>query len=114
MFQCIMMREDICRRVLERILGERVREIRFHETEKFMKDTEPGKGVRLDVFLWNDTTAYDIEMQTKVELAIGRLARYYQSSMDMDSLKSGEDYQQLKEGIVIFICMVDPFQRQCQ
>jgi predicted transposase/invertase (TIGR01784 family) len=111
MFKSVMIRENICRRVLERILGERVREIKFHEAEKSVKNSLPGKGVRLDVYLWNDTTAYDIEMQTKAELAIGRHARYYQSSMDMDSLKSGEDYQQLKEGIVIFICLEDPFQR---
>ena len=66
MFKRVMMHEDICRQVLERILGKRIRTIRFHETEKSMKNSPPGKGVRLDVYLWNDDTAYDIEMQTKI------------------------------------------------
>jgi hypothetical protein len=112
MFKRVMMHEDICRQVLERILGKRIRTIRFHETEKSMKNSPPGKGVRLDVYLWNDDTAYDIEMQTSAMGAIGLRARYYQSAMDMDSLESGKSYEELKEGVVIFICLKAPFDRR--
>jgi hypothetical protein len=112
MFKRVMLRETICRRVLERILGKPVREIRFHETEKVMKDSPSSKGIRLDVYLQTDNTAYDIEMQTKPEPAIGRRSRYYQSSMDMDSLFAGKRYSELKDGVVIFICLTDPYNRK--
>lgn len=35
--------------------------------------------------------------------------RYYQSLMDLDAILKGEDYKNLKESYVIFICMFDPF-----
>jgi hypothetical protein len=35
MFKSVMIRENICRRVLERILGERVREIIVNDINKF-------------------------------------------------------------------------------
>ena len=35
--------------------------------------------------------------------------RYYQSMVDMDSLLKGQDYSELKESFIIFICNFDPF-----
>ena len=37
-------------------------------------------------------------------------ARFYHAKIDADSLASGEDYGELKNVIVIFICPYDPFQ----
>ena len=36
-------------------------------------------------------------------------ARYYQGAMDVDCLKSGQDYKDLKNSYVIFICIPDIF-----
>ncbi|MBR3812673.1 MAG: Rpn family recombination-promoting nuclease/putative transposase [Spirochaetaceae bacterium] len=54
---------------------------------------------------------YDVEIQNKDEHDIGRRTRYYQGMMDVDSLLKGEDYSELKESIVIFLCRFDPFKK---
>ena len=36
-------------------------------------------------------------------------SRYYHSEMDMYQIKQGQDYSDLKQSIVIFICDFDPF-----
>ena len=41
--------------------------------------------------------------------ALGKRSRYYQSQMDMELLLSGEDYSELPNTYVIFICDFDPF-----
>jgi predicted transposase/invertase (TIGR01784 family) len=35
--------------------------------------------------------------------------RYYQSMIDVDNLLKGDDYSNLKESFIIFICTFDPF-----
>ena len=35
--------------------------------------------------------------------------RYYQSMIDIDSLMKGEEYENLKESYILFICKDDPF-----
>ena len=42
--------------------------------------------------------------------ALGKRSRYYQSQMDMELLLSGEDYSELPDTYVIFICDFDPFE----
>ena len=41
--------------------------------------------------------------------ALGKRSRYYQSQMDMEMLLAGEDYAELPNTYVIFICDFDPF-----
>ena len=68
------------------------------------------KGVRLDVYA-KDTkqTRYNVEMQVKKKSALGKRSRYYQSQMDMEMLLAGEEYTELPNTYVIFICDFDPF-----
>ena len=49
-------------------------------------------------------------MQVKRKAALGKRSRYYQSQMDMELLLSGEDYSELPDTYVIFICDFDPFE----
>ncbi|MFR0667203.1 MAG: Rpn family recombination-promoting nuclease/putative transposase [Faecalimonas umbilicata] len=49
-------------------------------------------------------------MQVKRKDALGKRSRYYQSQMDMELLLSGEDYSELPDTYVIFICDFDPFE----
>ncbi len=41
--------------------------------------------------------------------APGKRTRYYQSMVDIDSLMKGQDYSELKESYILFICKDDPF-----
>ena len=111
MFKRVMLHPRICRRVVERILGRPIGKIRILEAEKTAKEAYLAKGIRMDVYLKDDHSHYDIEMQTTQQAAISKRARYYQSAMDMESLHPNETYLDLKDGCVIFICQNDPFDR---
>ena len=52
---------------------------------------------------------YDIEMQTTDEKDLPLRARYYQSLMDIEATQRGAKYKALKQNVVIFICLFDPF-----
>lgn len=68
------------------------------------------KGVRLDVYAKDEKqTRYNVEMQVERKPALGKRSRYYQSQMDMEMLLTGEDYTELPNTYVIFICDFDPF-----
>jgi predicted transposase/invertase (TIGR01784 family) len=51
----------------------------------------------------------DVELQTYEMDALGKRTRYYQSMVDIDSLMKGEDYTELKDSYILFICKFDPF-----
>ena len=57
----------------------------------------------------NATQAFDIEVQTTDTGELPERARYYQGAMDIDCLKSGQVYKDLKNSYVIFICIQDIF-----
>ncbi len=69
------------------------------------------RGVRLDVYVSDGDKVYDVEIQNRNEPALGKRGRYYQGMMDVDSLLRGQDFDQLKGGIVIFLCRFDPFKK---
>lgn len=48
-------------------------------------------------------------MQNKNENNLPKRSRYYQSELDVTSLKPGETYNDLKPNYIIFICTFDPF-----
>ena len=50
-------------------------------------------------------------MQAADTLELPERARYYQGSIDVDCLKSGEKYNALKDSYVIFICIQDIFEK---
>ena len=112
MFKLIMSRKRICRKVLERILHIEISDIHYLEAEKPMKPSYRSKGVRLDVYVRDDThTVYNIEMQVRQPEGDGlaKRTRYYQSMIDADLLAAGADYDELNQTIIIFICPFDPF-----
>ena len=66
MFKLIMRRKRICKKLLERTLRMKIREIRYLETEKSMKSQYSSKGIRLDVYVRDEKeTVYNIEMQVR-------------------------------------------------
>ena len=79
--------------------------------EKNIRILSEYKGVRLDVYAKDECQShYKWEMQVKRKEALGKRTCYYQSQMDMELLRSGEDYSELPDTYVIFICDFDPFE----
>ena len=113
-------------KLLEIILQVKVREIRFKETEKQIKNSYEGHGIRFDLYVEDENnTVYDIEMQTGYysSLRLAKRMRFYQGAFDVDDLAAGEDYISLKKSIIIFLCpfkfldgrrCIYTFQNYCQ
>ena len=99
---------DVCMRLLEILLEIEIDKIEINTQEVIDIDWQ-SKGVRLDVYAKNATQAFDIEVQTTDTGELPERARYYQGAMDVDCLKSGQDYKDLKNSYVIFICIPDIF-----
>lgn len=98
-----------CKRMLEILLGMRISRIEYPQGERVFDIDAEAHSVRLDVFTQDKGRLYDIEMQTVDEEDLPERARYYQGMMDVATLKPGEPYRNLKDSIVLFICLSDPF-----
>ena len=112
LFAKVMSDKEVCRKVLEKILGVSIREVSVPATQKTINMLYDGKGIRLDVYLNDDEgTVYNVEMERgKHKKAIlPKRSRYYQGNIDIDIISAGEDYRKLKKSFVIFICTFDPF-----
>ena len=110
MFCTVFQNEEDCRKLLERILQIHITEIEVVQEQKNMKGPIQSKGSRLDIYVRDDQmNSYDIEMQLVNSEELILRSRYYHSEMDMYQIKQGQDYTDLKQSIVIFICDFDPF-----
>ena len=108
-FSLVMRRENLARKCLERILGKKIRKLKYIETEKTEEIAAGTHGIRLDVYCENEEAVYNIEMQAYQMEDLPKRSRYYQDVMDMTLLEKGKSYDVLKKNIVIFICTYDPF-----
>lgn len=114
LFYHVMQEPELVIQLLELVLDlpGTIENVEYLEREKTLKSGYTGKGVRLDVYVRTDNlTVYNIEIQQKKKRAIGKRCRKYQSSIDMEILKKGEDYDKLKPQYIIFLCTFDPFDR---
>lgn len=109
MFQAVMKNPEISAELVERLLGVRVKDVRYPKLEKKIAPYYATKGVRLDVYLKDVDKIIDVELQTYEMDALGKRTRYYQSMVDIDSLMKGDDYSELKDSYILFICKFDPF-----
>ena len=110
MFYAVMQDYDICKETLEVLLDIKIKEIKYIVGEKVMKPSYDGKGIRLDVYVEDDNqTVYNLEMQVESKRHIPKRTRYYQSVIDWEQLLQGEDYDSLKETLIIFICRFDMY-----
>lgn len=112
MFQAVMHEPGICEELVERLLHVKVDKIVYPELEKQIEPFYTTKGVRLDVYLKDESKIIDVEIQTYKQDAIGKRTRYYQSMIDIDSLMKGQDYSELLDSYVLFICTFDPFEKE--
>ena len=114
MFKAVMYSKELCMGVLEAILNEPIHDIKYLGEEVSLKAGYASKGVRLDVYVEDAAhTIYNVEMQVASETdeELAKRMRYYQSQIDAEKLKSGRDYTELRQTIIIFICPFDPIGR---
>ena len=101
---------DACKGMLELLLGIQIEKLEMAAEDSIDIDHD-AKAVRLDVYAKDSQRVFDIEIQIANTKELPERARFYQGIMDIDSLKSGELYKDLKDSHVIFICMSDIFER---
>ena len=102
---------DVCKELLEILLEFPIERIEMSLEEEI--DIDFGsKGVRLDVYAKDadGLKIYNIEMQASDTKELPERSRYYQGAIDVDTLKSGQKYKDLKTSFVIFICIDDIFE----
>ena len=109
MFQEVLRDPEICAELVERLLHVHVKHIEYPELEKTIAPYYTTKGVRLDVYLKDEDKIIDVEIQSYPQEALGKRTRYYQSMIDIDALMKGQDYSELKDSYILFICKHDPF-----
>ena len=102
--------QDVCKELLEILLQIKIDHIVMHIEETIEIDYDK-KGVRLDVYAQGSDKAFDIEMQSTDKGEIPERARYYQGILDVNELNSGQEYKDLKDSYVIFICVSDIFKK---
>ena len=110
MFKKVMQDKELCKKLLEVILDVEIVDIHYIVPEKSISNYIDAKGIRLDVYVKDEKeTVYDLEMQICYRGDLPKRSRYYQSSIDMDLIQSGQGYRKLNKSYVIFICMFDMF-----
>lgn len=112
MFRLVMEKQELCKTLIERVLGIKIKSLIYVEGEKSFEAKLSSRGIRLDLYVVDeDGIAYDIEIQMNSSYRefLGRRTRYYVSIMDGDALKKGDPYRSLRNTYVIFICNFDPF-----
>ncbi|MBQ9766254.1 MAG: Rpn family recombination-promoting nuclease/putative transposase, partial [Lachnospiraceae bacterium] len=109
MFGAAMSDPRVMRIVLEVLLGRTVKSVTVN-TEQTLLFSSDSRNIRLDVFAENEDGTYNVEMQGEDEGNLPKRSRYHQAEMDVMTLRPGEDFNNLKPNIVIFICKFDPFE----
>ena len=64
MFCRVMKNPDLCKGVIERLLGIKVERIEYPELQKEIRPYYSAHGVRMDVYVKDSDRIFDIEMQT--------------------------------------------------
>ena len=112
LFSRVMADEEVCRLLLEKLLGITISKIVISEEQKTINLMFDGKGIRFDVYLKDDKgTVYEVEMQKGKEIHLPKRTRYYQGNMDLDLVAKGASYDDLPKSFVIFICTFDYFKK---
>ena len=108
MFAAVMADPQQCQKLLSLVLGMEILEVTVI-AEKTMVYHPEYHGVRLDVLAIEKgkKRRFNVEMQVKTQDALPKRSRFYHSQIDMDALLAGEDYRELPDTYVIFICDFD-------
>ena len=109
-FGKVMLEPDLCREILEMILGIPIDHVEYVRRQEVIDERVDGKDVRLDVYVRDDAgTVYNVEMQASDTHELPRRARYYQALLALDQMDRGVPYMALRDAYVIFVCGFDLF-----
>lgn len=100
---------NACQHLLEILLHIKIDKMEMHNEEVIDLEYD-AKGIRLDVFVKDSDRMFDLELQVTNTGELPERSRYYSSLMTLDSLKSGQPYNELCESHVVFICLKDIFE----
>ncbi|MBQ9936338.1 MAG: Rpn family recombination-promoting nuclease/putative transposase [Lachnospiraceae bacterium] len=109
LFAAAMEDEEICKLFIETILGEQLGNITV-KSERMIMFNSDFRCVRLDVFASDEKRDINVEMQNENVHNLPKRSRYHQAQMDVSSLKPGQDFNDLKPIVIIFVCTFDPFE----
>ena len=108
MFYKLMQDPLLCKKVLQTVLGRRIGGIITLKRQEIIDNSYGAKGVRLDVLAKDDEKKlYNVEMQMSNDSSLVYRLRYYQGSLDVAALDKGQDYDELPQTIIIFLCNGD-------
>ena len=108
MFYKVMQDPRLCKKVLQTVLGRRIGDIITLNRQEIIDNSYGAKGVRLDVLAKDDEKKlYNVEMQMSNDPFLAYRLRYYQGSLDVAALDKGQDYDELPQTIIIFLCNGD-------
>ena len=111
MSKCLENAPECIELILQIIIGKKDLKVVKSQTEYPIKSLQ-GRGVRFDVFARDSKgKEYDIEIQRAKDGAEPKRARYNSALMDANALKSGEDFDKLRDTYVIFITENDVMKR---
>ena len=85
----VMRRKRLCKITLERILGIKIADVSYPDSEKTVDVDLSAKSIRLDIYCEDDKSMYNIELQNGEYEDLPRRSRYYQSLMDIHIVNSG-------------------------
>ncbi len=107
----VMSRKENCLAVIQAVLPDlNITGLVGHENQHEINHLGKQRQSRFDVVVHdNQGRYYDIEMQVADEKDLGKRMRYYQSQIDKETLRTHEDFRQLRPSYVIFLCAFDPF-----
>ena len=109
MFSQVMKNKEICKEVVETILGIKVGRIEFLTSQYEIEIDPESKTIAMDVYLRDEKKIINVEMQTGHRLELPKRSRYYQAASDIDNTPPSGLYSEMKDNYVIFICTFDPF-----
>lgn len=117
--------ENFCRILLSTILGENIRNVKVIPQKNILGISPDRHGIRMDAYIEvgtemeeNGTEAadaeilpdiYGIEPNKYLTNSEAKRTRYYHSLIDAKILKSGVNYEKLRNVVIIMIFPYDPF-----
>ena len=110
LFARVMEDETVLKPLIEKILDIEIKSMQIVQPQ-YVMDIEPdSRGIRLDIFAEDvKQSRYCIEMQKWNEYNLDKRNRYYHSVMDLDLIAKGENFRNLRDSVLIFICLFDPY-----
>jgi predicted transposase/invertase (TIGR01784 family) len=109
-----MMDKSVCLEFLRLVFPElHICDIEIN-AEQTMENQLGKRGIRLDIYIEDKGAqrVIDMEMQVSDDSAeLPKRTRYYSSTIDGWLLNRSEDYENLCDTIILFVCPFDPFKR---